>query len=950
MATIGEIAVRLTAQTDQYKSEMADAQRRLTGFSKAAEDASRKIAYLATAALAAATAVAGFAVKLAAEWEQTEIAFTTLLGSAEKARSFLEELDAFAARTPFELPGLVDASRKLLAFGFQAKEIIPTMTAVGDAIAALGGTTDEVNRVIRALGQMQAKGKVTAEEMTVQLAEIGIPAWRYLAEAIGVSIPQAMKMAEKGLIPAAVGIRAILLGMTRDFGGAMQTQSRTMIGIWSTAKDQMRYVLRALGLELIETFRIKELLIGFTNALGFFAEQLRRARQEGGGLGLALTRAFSPEVRLLIIALTGAVIGALTPAFILAAKAIWATVVALAPLMIKGAAVALAAYVIYKAWADAGGGIAAVAVFMVRVAGSVVNILSLLIPPLRAVSSRIFAYADSLAAASKAARGAARQSQPVVSVANNMQQQQQAVTKAGEGAAKSQEKLGDAAKKAAKKAGANIMAFDQVHTLQEEVAKSGEEAAAAMAPPVAAMPELAAPVAPALPDVAPAVGPLGDLAKKWDAVNARLKKAKPILESIGHIIGAVLIGWIVRLAGKWLWAAAKWVWGAARIAAGWFMAIHPAGRVIAIIIAVATLIVLKWDWIKAMTIKIWTAISDFIARLWTGLKNTVSSITSAIYDFISDKWTTLKTALSNIVTAIYNSIANTWTSLKTALSNIVTAIYNSIVNKWTELKTTLSNTVTAIYNSIADKWAALKTTLSNTVSAIYNLVANKWTELKTTLSNTVSAIRDSAVNKFKNIESNLSNITSAIWNSVVGGWQSLRDTLGSIWQGIRNTASSIWGGVRDVIKGVINSIIGLFNSFVRFWNRVELKFPRINIPFIGPIGGWTIRLPQLPEIPYLQYGGVIARPTLAMLGEAGPEAVVPLRAGADELADPIAQAVYVAVRDAIRITRAETGRFEERKELVLELDGVRIGRVLLPSLIRESMRRGTPVIKLAPEV
>ena len=93
----------------------------------------------------------------------------------------------------------------------------------------------------------------------------------------------------------------------------------------------------------------------------------------------------------------------------------------------------------------------------------------------------------------------------------------------------------------------------------------------------------------------------------------------------------------------------------------------------------------------------------------------------------------------------------------------------------------------------------------------------------------------------------------------------------------------------------------------------------------------------------LAKGGIVTNPTLAMIGEAGPEAVLPLRRGApgmDAIADAIGQAVYAAVRDAIKVSRVEQGGQGQRQEVVLEIDGNKIGRAVLPALIREGQRLG----------
>lgn len=168
--------------------------------------------------------------------QQATIAFTTMLGSGEKAKVFLNDLQKFAAQTPFEFPDLIRASQRLLAMGFAAEKVIPTLTAVGDAAAGLGASAETIDRITLAMGQMQAKGKVSGEEIR-QLAEAGIPAWEFIAAKIGKSIPEAMDMAEKGTIKASVAIDALTEGMEKKFGGMMEKQSHTFNGLLSTIKD-----------------------------------------------------------------------------------------------------------------------------------------------------------------------------------------------------------------------------------------------------------------------------------------------------------------------------------------------------------------------------------------------------------------------------------------------------------------------------------------------------------------------------------------------------------------------------------------------------------------------------------------------------------------------------------------------------------------------------------------
>lgn len=199
-----------------------------------------------TAALAGASVAVGkFALDVASAAETTEISFTTMLGGAEQAQKMMDELADFAAHTPFELSGLQDATRQLLAYGFAAEDVIPMLTAVGDATAALGTGQAGIEAVTRALGQMQTRGKVSAEEM-LQLTEAGIPAWKYLAEAIGTDTAGAMEMVADGAVSASEGIAAVTDGMRNDFGGMMEEQSKTVEGLMSNLSDAIEQPLMQL--------------------------------------------------------------------------------------------------------------------------------------------------------------------------------------------------------------------------------------------------------------------------------------------------------------------------------------------------------------------------------------------------------------------------------------------------------------------------------------------------------------------------------------------------------------------------------------------------------------------------------------------------------------------------------------------------------------------------------
>lgn len=188
---------------------------------------------------------------IAADFEQTQIAFETMLKSAEKAQQFLKEASEFANKTPFEFPELINSSKLLMAFGFEADKVLDMLKTIGDTASGLGAGSEGIDRITRALGQMQAKGRAQTEEL-LQIQELGVPANQILQEELGLTGEQIANIGKES-IEASKVIEALLRGMEKRFGGMMDNQSRTAKGMISTLKDTLENsLLRPWGQGLWE--------------------------------------------------------------------------------------------------------------------------------------------------------------------------------------------------------------------------------------------------------------------------------------------------------------------------------------------------------------------------------------------------------------------------------------------------------------------------------------------------------------------------------------------------------------------------------------------------------------------------------------------------------------------------------------------------------------------------
>jgi tape measure domain-containing protein len=258
----------------------------------------RNIRTYAFAISGAASLTVGFGLKTASSLEQARIAFTTMLGSAKRAKTFLGGLVQFAKKTPFDFPGVVSASQKLLAFGFAARKIKPTLTSLGDAAAGLSLGTEGLDRLTTAIGQIQAKGKVQSDEL-LQLTEAGVPALRILANQFGTTTANIQALVTKGLVPADKAIPALLSGLekgtnglagpTAKFGGLMAKQSRTLGGIFSNLKDSVSLGLAKAVKPLVPVLK-REIPQAMKALPGIFRAAARDMGEFLHGLGVAKDR------------------------------------------------------------------------------------------------------------------------------------------------------------------------------------------------------------------------------------------------------------------------------------------------------------------------------------------------------------------------------------------------------------------------------------------------------------------------------------------------------------------------------------------------------------------------------------------------------------------------------------------------------------------------------------
>jgi hypothetical protein len=195
-------------------------------------------------------------VNMAAEAEQTHLAFEVMLKSGEKAADMLRDIRKFAAETPFNNAELTDSSRKLLAYGLAADQVIPTLRMLGDVAA---GTQTPISDLTYLYGTLYAQQRAYTIDI-MQFARRGIPIYEELAKVLGKSVPEMKELVEEAKVGRAE-ITKTFLAMTTGNGlyaGLTGRQADTFAGVREQLTDALQVGKIKVGKILIEELGLKE--------------------------------------------------------------------------------------------------------------------------------------------------------------------------------------------------------------------------------------------------------------------------------------------------------------------------------------------------------------------------------------------------------------------------------------------------------------------------------------------------------------------------------------------------------------------------------------------------------------------------------------------------------------------------------------------------------------------
>lgn len=204
-----------------------------------------KNAALGLGAAFSAQQIAREVVNIRGQFQQLEVAFTTMLGSAEKAQALMSQLTRTAAITPFGLQDVADGAKSLLAYGIAAEDVNGTLIKLGDIAA---GLSIPLNDLVYLYGTTMVQGRMYTQDLR-QFMGRGIPIVEALADTMGIAQDKVQEFVTDGKVGSKELVAAIdkMTAAGGKFGGLMEAQSKTITGQISNIEDAMDMMFNEIG-------------------------------------------------------------------------------------------------------------------------------------------------------------------------------------------------------------------------------------------------------------------------------------------------------------------------------------------------------------------------------------------------------------------------------------------------------------------------------------------------------------------------------------------------------------------------------------------------------------------------------------------------------------------------------------------------------------------------------
>lgn len=405
---------------------------------------------------------------------------------------------------------------------------------------------------------------------------------------------------------------------------------------------------------------------------------------------------------------------------------------------------------------------------------------------------------------------------------------------------------------------------------------------------------------------------------KIETAQLTLMYAKDFVVNTAALIaekGKEVIIWGASTAAKIADTAAT----AAMTAATWAL-----NAAMAVLTSPITLIVVAIGALIAIGVLLyenWETISKFASEVWQGIVDFIGGVCQSIGEFFKGLWDGIKEAFEN---------TGTWFSqkFKQAYDGIVNTFQN--IGQWfTERYNDIKNALQSVGTWFTQKFQQAWNGLTNVFSGLGSWFGQRWSDVTSALSNVSNwfgNIFRQAFSAVQNAFSSIGSFFSGVWNTVQNIFVNAGQMVGSAVGGaFRGAVNAVLGTIENIVNGfidMINGVIGIIN-----------QLPGVSIGYIGGV-----------YLPRLARGGIVDSPTVAMIGEAGKEAVVPLENTG--FLQTMGRVVGSAVVNALGGGLPQSQGFSGNGDIVIMIGGHEFGRVAIQEINKEQERAGQILLNI----
>ena len=348
-----------------------------------------------------------------------------------------------------------------------------------------------------------------------------------------------------------------------------------------------------------------------------------------------------------------------------------------------------------------------------------------------------------------------------------------------------------------------------------------------------------------------------------------------------------------------------------------------------------------WNGIKAGVLAIARGLGAGLRLVWNGIKNALLGATRLISNGVKAVWNGIRTSITRITSNAANAVKSRWTALKDGVIAVANTLRSRVVNAIKALGTRVGSAVSQMRTKVTNLFTQLRTKVQSIANGVRDRLASIWGSIRDRVSSLTNSMRDRVVSLISGLKSRAQSIMQSARDLVVRIWDALKTRVVTLANSIKTRVVTAFNNLKTSITSPINQmrdkIITGFSAITAPINRAKDAIQNI-IDKIKAIPS-SIPLPSVPsfDIPFFADGGIVRSATQAVVGEAGPELILPLtkpermRELMRKYGGPILASIGIGKQGAGTIAagrEAGTGRAAARREEVaLKAEKARLRKV-----------------------